>query len=449
MALRNFLILRRSRIDRLEGRTAPTRAVLGSRPRARPSTAAQAASRGAWLMLGGAFAAFAVSAGIMHSYAVFLVAFIEEFRWSRGETSIAYSVSQLVAGGSSPLVGALVDRLGPRRLLLLGGGLLVAGLLGSVLISALWQIILLYGIIMTIGANCLGMVVFVPLLSRHFVRRRGMAVSILQSANGFGRAASAPLVQLLISTLGWRETYLAQAAFMAAAVPFLAAVFRRAARYPTTAAPVELAPASAPAAVPLPSPSWTLAEAIRTPHFWLLFAVYLFTGLGSFLVSLHQLAFAVDVGFDKLYAAGVLGMGSFLAIAGTISTGTLSDYIGREWSAILAYGISIIGVVCALLITSPEQHWLLWLHACFFGLTWGARGPAITAKTADLFPGRRLGTILGVITIGSGIGSAAGAWAAGWIFDLSGSYRLAFILSIVAYIGGCIAFWALRRPPAR
>ena len=396
-------------------------------------------------MLGGAFAAFTVSAGIMHSYAVFLVAFIDEFRWSRAETSIAYSVSQLVAGGSSPLVGALVDRLGPRRLLVLGGSLLFAGLVGSALISALWQNVLLYGIIMTIGANCLGLVVFVPLLSRHFVRRRGLAISIVQSANGFGRATSAPLVQLSISTIGWRETYLAQAAFIAAAVPLLAALFRRASRYPITAEPVPPTPTASP--VPVPSPSWTLPEAMRTPHFWLLFAVYLFTGLGSFLVSLHQLAFAVDIGFDKLYAAGVLGIGSFLAIAGTILTGSLSDYIGREWSAILAYGISIIGVVCALLITSPGQHWLLWLHACFFGLTWGARGPAITAKTADLFPGGRLGTILGVITIGSGIGSAAGSWAAGWIFDVSGSYRLAFLMSIAAYICGCVAFWALRRPP--
>jgi len=397
-------------------------------------------------MLGGAFAAFTVSAGIMHSYAVFLVAFIEEFRWSRSETSIAYSVSQLVAGGSSPLVGAMVDKLGPRRLLLLGGSLLFIGLLGSALISALWQDVLLYGIIMTIGANCLGLVVFVPLLSRQFVRRRGMAISIVQSANGFGRAASAPLVQLLISTIGWRETFLAQAAFIAAAVPLLAAIFRRAAHYPIAAKPGSPA---APAPVAPAVPGWTLAEAVRTPHFWLLFAVYLFTGVGSFLVSLHQLAFAIDVGFDKLYAAGVLGIGSFLAIGGTIVTGTLSDYIGREWSAILAYGVSIVGVVCALLITSPDQHWLLWLHACFFGLTWGARGPAITAKTADLFPGSRLGTILGVITIGSGIGSAAGSWAAGWIFDLSGSYRLAFLLSIAAYVCGCIAFWALRRPPAR
>jgi MFS family permease len=397
-------------------------------------------------MLGGAFAAFTVSAGIMHSYAVFLLAFIEEFRWSRAETSIAYSVSQLVAGGSSPLVGALVDRLGPRRLLVLGGVLLFAGLVGSALISALWQDVLLYGIVMTIGANCLGLVVFVPLLSRQFVRRRGMAISIVQSANGFGRAASAPLVQFLISAIGWRATFWAQAAFIAAAVPLLAALFRRAARYPVANAPAAMTPASAEA--PLPAVSWTLSAAIRTPHFWLLFAVYLFTGLGSFLVSLHQLAFAVDVGFDKLYAAGVLGIGSFLAIGGTIVTGTLSDYIGREWSAILAYGISIIGVVCALLITSPDQHWLLWLHACFFGLTWGARGPAITAKTADLFPGGRLGTILGVITIGSGIGSAAGSWAAGWIFDVSGSYRLAFLLSIAAYLCGIIAFWALRRPPA-
>src|SRR5277367_3582322 len=83
------------------------------RRRSRLGPTNRPASRGPWLMLGGAFAAFTVSAGIMHSYAVFLLAFIEEFRWSRAETSIAYSVSQLVAGGSSPLVGAMVDRLGP------------------------------------------------------------------------------------------------------------------------------------------------------------------------------------------------------------------------------------------------------------------------------------------------------------------------------------------------
>ncbi|HZT89409.1 MAG TPA: MFS transporter [Stellaceae bacterium] len=399
-----------------------------------------------WLMLGGAFAAFTISAGIMHSYAVYLLAFIEAFGWTRAETSVAYSVSQLVAGGSSPLVGMLVDRLGPRRLLLLGGALLVAGLAASAAVSALWQVVALYGVVMTFGANCLGLVVFVPLLSRHFVRRRGMAISIVQSANGFGRAASAPLVQYLIAGAGWRTTYLLQAAFMAAVVLPLAAVFRR-----TDIAAAEASPPPSPSAASVSAAprGWTLTEAMRTPHFWLLFAVYMFTGLGSFFVSLHQFAFAVDVGFDRLYAAEVLGMGAFLAIFGTIVTGTLSDYVGREVSAILAYGFSIVGVVCALFITSPDQHLLLWLHACFFGLTWGARGPAITAKTADLFPGPQLGTILGVITIGSGLGAAIGSWAAGFIFDVSGSYRLAFMLSIASYLCGVVAFWALRRPPAR
>jgi MFS family permease len=400
----------------------------------------------AWLALGGAFTAFTVSAALMHSYPVYLVAYIEEFGWSRAQTSLAYSVSQMVGGASSPFVGVLVDRLGPRRLLLLGSLLLVLGLAASAFANALWQVIALYGVVMTVGANCLGLVVFVPLLSRHFVRRRGFAISIVQSANGIARGISAPLVQLAISLIGWRSTYIVQAVLMAAIALPLARLFRRA---DPVGRPSEPPPVDDPRS-PAPAPAqrgWTLAEAARTPHFWLLFVVYLFTGLGSFFVSLHQLAFAVDVGFDKLYAAEVLGIGAFLAVPGIVVTGTLSDYLGREVSAILAYGFSILGAVFALMITSPEQHLLLWLHACFFGLTWGARGPAITAKTADLFPGRQLGTILGVITIGSGLGAALGSWGAGWIFDLSGSYRLAFTLSILAYLCGVVAFWALRRPP--
>jgi MFS family permease len=415
-----------------------------------PARATRPVIAPAWLMLGGAFTAFTVSAGLMHSYAVYLVAFIEEFGWGRAETSVAYSVSQLVAGFSSPFVGALVDRLGPRRLLLLGGGLLVLGLAGSAYVTALWQVIALYGVVMTVGANCLGLVVFVPLLSRHFVRRRGMAIAIVQSANGLGRAVSAPLVQLGVSGIGWRPTYLVQAGLMALVVLPLAALFRRA-DPPAPKSGDGTVPAGNSSAFPVAAPhrGWTLGEAARTRHFWLLFAVYLFTGLGSFFVSLHQLAFAIDIGFDRIYAAEVLGIGALLAVFGTIVTGTMSDYVGREISAILAYGFSIVGVICALLITSPDQHLLLWLHACFFGLTWGARGPAITAKTADLFPGRQLGTILGVITIGSGLGAALGSWGAGWIFDVTGSYRVAFMLSIAAYVCGIVAFWALRRPPVR
>ena len=399
-----------------------------------PTEPAALSHRRTWLLLAGAFVTFAVGAGSMHAYTVFLVAFIEAFGWTRADVSVAYAVSQLVTGTSSPLVGVLVDRLGPRRLILIGGGVLALGAFATSHATSLWQIDVLYGVVMTLGANCLGLVVFVPLLSRHFVRRRGMAVSIVQSANGFARAYSAPVTTLMIDGLGWRGAYLWQGVFVAVVIAPLAMLFRGTER--------SAARSSADAQ------GWTLPQASRTPHFWLLMAVYLFTGLGSFLVALHQLAFAIDVGFDKLYAAGVLGAGAFLSLPGVIVTGTLSDYVGREISAIVTYGTSIIGVVCALLITSPDQHVLLWLHACFFGLTWGARGPAITAKTADLFPGPHLGTILGVITIGTGAGAALGAWMAGFVFDVTGSYRVAFWLSILFYLCGTVAFWALRRPPA-
>src|SRR5215467_2380586 len=190
------------------------------------AVAATPTARNSWLLLAASFFTFTVSAACMHSYTVFLVAFIEAFGWSRGESSIAYSVSQLIGGVTSPLVGVLVDRLGPRRLVLIGSVLLALGLLASSFVHALWQVILLYGIIMTLGANCLGLVVFVPLLSRHFVHNRGMAVAIVQSANGFARAFSAPVSQLLIAGLGWRGAYLAQGSLMAAAVLPLATLFR-------------------------------------------------------------------------------------------------------------------------------------------------------------------------------------------------------------------------------
>ena len=390
-----------------------------------------------WILLGAAFVTFSIGAGFMHAYTVFLVTFVEVFGWSRAQVSVAYSVGQAVSGFSSPLVGWLVDRLGPRRLILMGGVMLAAGLLLNSRATELWHMVVLYGVVMTLGANCLGLVVFVPLLSRYFVRNRGMAVSVVQSANGFARAFSAPLTTMMITGLGWRGAYLWQGIFMGVVLLPLAAFFRGTGE--PTAATRKAAAAD----------GWTLGEAVRTPHFWLLGAVYMFTGLGSFLVALHQIAFAVGIGFDPLYAAWVLGMGAFLSLPGVIITGTVSDYIGRELSAVLTYGTSILGVICGLFITSPDQHALLWAHACLFGLTWGARGPAITAKTADLFPGPNLGTILGVITIGTGLGSAGGSWLAGFVFDLTGSYRIAFGLSIFFYVCGSVAFWALRRPPAR
>ena len=395
-------------------------------------------SRHAWLMLAGAFATFTIGASMMHAYTVFLLAYIQEFHWTRAEASIAYSVSQLVSGIGAPFIGLLVDRLGTRLVLLLGTALLLVGLLGSALANALWQVVVLYGVVMTMGVNCLGMIAFAPLLSRLFVRRRGMAFAVVQGANGFGRAISAPMAQFLLGFISWRNAYLVQAGLLAMLILPMALLFRGADTGGRAGART--------AAPPPTGHQWTLNEAMRTGRFWLLSLVYLCTGLGSFFVSLHQFAFLVDRGFDPLYAASAIGVGALLSTPGIILTGTMSDIVGREVAGASTYAISILGVVCAMFITGPGDHLLLWLHCCLFGITWGARGPTIIAKTADLFPGGNFGTILGVITIGSGLGAAIGSWGAGIIYDMSGSYHLAFILSIVSYMVGAVAFWALRRP---
>src|SRR5918993_957799 len=167
-------------------------------PATPPAPMHRGGARRAWWVLGGCFLAFTLSASVMHAYTVFLLAFVAEFGWTRAEASIAYSVGQVVGGASSPLAGGLTDRLGSRRMVMLGGCLLALGLLLSAFAQSLWQVVLLYGVLMTLGSNFVGMVVFVPLISRLFATRRGMAVSVLQSANGAGPAISAPVAPLLV-----------------------------------------------------------------------------------------------------------------------------------------------------------------------------------------------------------------------------------------------------------
>src|SRR5262249_726172 len=168
-----------------------------------------------WATVIAAFVTFAVSAGLMHSYPVFFVAFLAQFGWTRAGAAVGFSVSQLLTGAGSPAIGVMVDRLGPRRLVLLGGVLLAVGLALSAEVSSLWHLVALYGVVMTVGANCLGLVVFTPLVTTRFTEKRGLVLSIVQSANGFGRAASVPTVQFLISTMGWRRAYVALAALLA------------------------------------------------------------------------------------------------------------------------------------------------------------------------------------------------------------------------------------------
>ena len=175
------------------------------------------------------------------------------------------------------------------------------------------------------------------------------------------------------------------------------------------------------------------------------------TPLAVFTVVTHQVAFAVDHGFPRLFVAGIFGLTGFMSIVGRVVFGYAADRIGRALSATISYGCTAVGTL-ALLSIDPWPHPAgLYAYALLFGLGFGARGPIITAIAAARFPGRRFGAIYGFMSIGNGFGGALGPWFAGALFDITGSYRAPFLIATLFCVAGSICFWLAEprsNPPA-
>ena len=378
-----------------------------------------------WLTLGVAF-------GLMFSFSVFLVPLLEEFGWSRGLAAGAFSLSMIVQGVLSPVIGTLVDRLGPRRVIL--GGAVVTGLacvLGS-LITTVWHLYLITGVVAAVGVTAVGWVPSGALIAQWFAHRHASMMGLAFSGMGVGVLAIGPLAQWLITTHGWRNAYLVLGL---GTLVFL---------LPLVWIGVQAAPRPAPAARPRDDAgpvSVGVREAFATRAFWALFFAYLCTPLAVFTVVTHQVAFAVDHGFGRQFVAGIFGLTGLASIAGRIVFGAAADRIGRAMSATISYGCTAVGTLALLSV----EHWHhvapLYVYALLFGLGFGARGPIITAIAASLFPGRRFGAIYGYLSVGNGLGGALGPWIAGAMFDVTGSYRVPFLLSTLFCIFGSICFW--------
>jgi MFS family permease len=391
-----------------------------------------------WLTLGVAF-------GLYFSFPVFYVALLEEFGWSRGAAAGAFSLSAIVQGVLSPLVGALVDRVGPRRVMLGGGVLLgVSYLLGS-WITALWHLYLVTGVLAAAGACAVGWVPCAALLSRWFARRQGSVMGLAFSGMGVGILVLGPLAQWLITHHGWRQAYLLIGVGTVVALVPLAWFGIR------DAPPTPLAPADAARAAPPVGEGRgvRLSGALATRAFWALFLAYFFTPLAVFPVVTHQVAFAVDQGFPRLFVAGIFGLTGFMSVVGRIVFGVAADRIGRAQSASLSYACTALGTLALLTLERWHHAASLYVYALLFGAGFGARGPIITAMASELFPGRQFGRIYGALSLGNGIGGALGPWLGGAIYDVTGSYRVAFLLASGFCVMGAACFWVAARSPAR
>ena len=392
------------------------------------------------MVVGAVWITLAIASGLYFSFPVFFVALLEEFGWSRGATAAAFSISSIVQGLLSPVVGILVDRLGPRRVMLGGAFVLGGACLLSSRITSLPSLYLVTGVLAAAGVCAVSGVPTGALIAQWFAVRRGSMMGLAFSGMGVGVLIMGPLAQWLIAAYGWRAAYLVLGAgTLAVLVPIVWLGVRE--------APIMAGLDHGGAVLSISRPGAAgreVGDALRTRAFWALFLANICTPLAVFPVVTHQVAFAVDQGFPRLFVAGIFGLTGLLSTVGRIAFGVAADRIGRATSATISYGCTAVGTLCLLGLETWRHPAPLYAYALFFGLGFGARGPIITAMASQLFQGRRFGVIYGFLSVGNGVGGALGPWFGGAIHDATGSYRVAFLISVLFCVLGATCFWLAR-----
>lgn len=404
---------------------------------------AAGSARVAVLVLAFCFLANMLVRGVLEAYAVFLLPISDSFQWSRAEVSGVYSLAFLVIGFSGPVVGELFDRWGPLRLYLCG--ILAAStacLLGSQ-VQNLWQLHLVLGVCLGIGGACVGVVPMAALLRRWFKARLNSALAIGHTSQGVAILVLVPSSQYLIDGVGWRTAYAVLAVVVVAVLLVMATLvpWRRVER----GSPAIVSRTVGASEATLPEHGPTVKEAIRMPAFWGIIASYLFTGIGMFTVSLQGPAFLISVGYTPTTAAEAIGLVGLLVPVGMLSFGWLGDRIGRRRVVLISYAGTLTGIAALLFLHEGPNLAALAVFVIGFGLTFGSRGPAISAIAASLFGGRNFGRIYGIVSIGMGGGSATGAWFGGFMHDFTGDYFAGQCIAMLSVAIGALPFVLVQR----
>jgi MFS family permease len=402
-----------------------------------------------WLIVGVAFVTMAIGVTGRTAFSLLLPPLIDEFRWDRGLVAGAFSFGFLVSAVLSPIVGRVMDRRGPRVVIMAGVALMSAGLLLAPWVASPWQLYATLGVAVGGGANMMTYTTHSQFLPNWFVRQRGLAISIAFAGAGVGAILLLPWLQGIILSEGWRASCVAMGLLVLLVIAPLTLLVRK--------SPAEVGQnpdgdggsgdaAATSKAMTIVDPAWasiewTLARALRTGPFWWIVLGYFLALIAWYAVQVHQTKYLVEVGFTPVVAAWALGGVSIIAIPGQILLGALSDRIGREWVwTVGCFGF--VGAYAALLALEHGPSHVL-LYAMVFsqgflgyGLT-SVMGPIV----AEIFEGPHYGSIFGTITIALIGGGAAGPWLAGVVQDAFGSYRPAFVLIIGCCIVSAIAIW--------
>lgn len=406
-----------------------------------------------WVIVGVSFLTIFLALGIRYSFGVFYVAILKDYQWGRGETAGAFSLALAVHAGFSPVTGSLVDRFGPRKLFPIGALFLTLGLSAASQISMIWQLYLFFGVVTAIGVNSLSYTPHMSVIPKWFIKKRGLASGLVLAGIGLGTMALAPFIQKMIDTVGWRCAFLVLGAIVLCTVFPLTAIFQRASPQEVGQRPDEITrnlddvmchnttSSMADANSLHTSKEWTLKRALRTKAFWCMFLVLFTNGFVMNMLVVHQAAYLVDRGYSEVLAATSIGAVGLLGSIGGIFCAFLSDRFGREIGFTIGGAAAFLGVLHLLLLKDTTSPRILYLFVVFYGLGNGSTSPISAAKTGDLFPGKSLGKILGILSTGFGLGGALGAYSGGHLYDVTGNYFLAFILLLASICIGVVAIW--------
>jgi len=376
-----------------------------------------------------------------HCFGVFFKYLTAEFNWDRGALSAGYSVMVLVAGPVAIVAGKLSDKYGPRAVVTIGGLLSGAGYLLSYQISSLWHVYLIWGIGMGIGSTFLLLPVM-AIIPRWFIKRRGIAMGIVMSGLGIGGVISPMLSQWLISAYDWRFAFIILGVITLVIIIPLAQFMRyspqRAGLEPYGENEIIEDKQSQSLAIE----GLSFGQAIRTSRFWLfgLIQAGMFFCMGT--VGVHIIPHATDIGIPELMAASILSISAAVGIFGRIAIGFISDRIGSKLALSACLSLGTLALIWLLF---ANEIWMFYLYAVLQGLSFASVVTLLPVLPAELFGLKSLGVMIGALTVVGIIGEAIGPVLAGSIFDITGSYRLAFLISVAMCAAAVILSLVLLR----
>ena len=401
-----------------------------------------------WIIIAVTFVTMAIGVNARTAFSLFFPPIVDEFGWERGVTAGAFSFGFLVSGAVSPLIGRMMDRLGPRAVMELGVALMAGGLLMAPLTSRPWHLYLTIGVMVGAGSVCLGYSGQSLFLPNWFNRRRGLAMGLAFAGVGIGSMTLLPWVQHMIEQTGWRTACTAMGILILVVLAPINLLLHKRPEDIGLEPDGDAAP-SATSAKPISNIvdpdwagiDWTLKRALRTARFWWLASAISAALYIWYAVQVHQTKYLLDIGFSPSVAVWALGAVSLLGIPGQIVLGHVSDRLGREW----IWSASCLGfAICfAALIALKSFPTLMLVYLMV--LAQGALGYGLTsimgAVVVEIFQGKHYGSIFGTVMLAALAGGAAGPWVTGILHDVSGSYRLAFVIGIGVSGFSALAIW--------